>query len=342
VYSALTKQRGKKLSSAKQIKLIQLMNSLFASGFQLSEIINFLERAKLTDIEFTKVMRQGLIDGLSLSEIFSQLKFSPAVVTQIALAENHGNIIETMQLIEDNLRKIDAVKKKLISIATYPLILLAFLVLIMVGMKNYLIPQVTSDTGASKNFAVEIVSNLPSVFGIAAAIVLFFTLLIIWRCKRTSPLKNYQFASRLPILRNYIKLYATAYFAREWGILISQGLELKEIFQISSSATSKLFAEVGQELGEKLELGEEFHQSSQRLNIFTTELSLIIEYGEMKAKLGQELMIFSEESWEKFFQKIDRAMQFIQPLVFLFVALAIVLIYAAMLLPIYQNINLSV
>ncbi|MFX3885028.1 type II secretion system F family protein, partial [Streptococcus suis] len=43
---------------------------------------------------------------------------------------------------------------------------------------------------------------------------------------------------------------------------------------------------------------------------------------------------------EDFFSRVNRAMQFIQPLVFLFVALMVVLIYASMLLPIYQNMEL--
>lgn len=37
------------------------------------------------------------------------------------------------------------------------------------------------------------------------------------------------------------------------------------------------------------------------------------------------------------FEKVEKAMTIIQPLVFLFVALMIVLIYAAMLLPIYDQ-----
>ena len=45
----------------------------------------------------------------------------------------------------------------------------------------------------------------------------------------------------------------------------------------------------------------------------------------------------AEKTWEEFFLRINRAMNFIQPLVFIFVALVIVLLYAAMLLPIYQN-----
>ena len=64
---------------------------------------------------------------------------------------------------------------------------------------------------------------------------------------------------------------------------------------------------------------------------------LMIEYGEVKSKLGSELEIYAEKTWEDFFRRVHKAMNVIQPLVFVFVALVIVLLYAAMLLPIYQN-----
>ena len=50
--------------------------------------------------------------------------------------------------------------------------------------------------------------------------------------------------------------------------------------------------------------------------------------------------MYVTECWEEFFTRVNSAMQLIQPLVFLFVALTVVLIYAAMLLPIYQNMEL--
>ena len=51
----------------------------------------------------------------------------------------------------------------------------------------------------------------------------------------------------------------------------------------------------------------------------------------MKAKLGDELRVYADESWTKCFEKVEKTITLIQPLVFLFVALMIVLIYAAML-----------
>lgn len=63
----------------------------------------------------------------------------------------------------------------------------------------------------------------------------------------------------------------------------------------------------------------------------------MIEYGDIKSKLGQELDIYSQESWETFFSQLNRATQWIQPIIFLLVAVIIVMIYAAILLPIYQH-----
>ena len=86
-----------------------------------------------------------------------------------------------------------------------------------------------------------------------------------------------------------------------------------------------------------LQGGQSYADKVASYPFFKKELSLMIEYGEVKSKLGSELEVYAEKTWEEFFLRINRAMNFIQPLVFIFVALVIVLLYAAMLLPIYQN-----
>ena len=63
----------------------------------------------------------------------------------------------------------------------------------------------------------------------------------------------------------------------------------------------------------------------------------MIEYGEVKSKLGSELEIYAEKTWEDFFHRVHKAMNVIQPLVFCLCGSCECLLYAAMLLPIYQN-----
>ena len=104
---------------------------------------------------------------------------------------------------------------------------------------------------------------------------------------------------------------------------------------------SQLFKEIGQDLAQALQNGREFSQTIATYPFFKKELSLIIEYGEVKSKLGSELEIYAEKTWEAFFTRVNRTMNLVQPLVFIFVALIIVLLYAAMLMPMYQNMEVN-
>ncbi|MCC9682276.1 hypothetical protein HK262_01970, partial [Streptococcus agalactiae] len=148
------------------------------------------------------------------------------------------------------------------------------------------------------------------------------------------------FLTTIPLVGSYVKLYLTAYYAREWGNLLSQGIELDQIVKVMQNQKSKLFREIGYDMEEGFLSGKAFHQKVLDYPFFLTELSLMIEYGQVKAKLGTELDIYADEKWEDFFTKLARATQLIQPVIFIFVALIIVMIYAAMLLPMYQNMEI--
>lgn len=325
---------GKKLALAKQVKLLQLMTNLFKSGFHLAEIIEFLDKSKLTDQKFVKTMREGLLEGKNLSEIMGDLGFNQSVVTQISLAQAHGNLQETMELVEKNLMKIQQLKKKLLQLMTYPVVLLLFLAGIMLGLKNYLLPQLESQNAASG-----LINHFPQLFLGGLLLIIGLSLLVIHLAKKRPALEVCRRLAKIPGLKKSARLYFTAYFAREWGNLICQGLEFREILPIMQEQKNRLFKEIGLKLEEKMNKGESFSSQIDQLKIFNPELALIIEYGELKSKLGRELLIYSDECSEKFFFQINQKMQFIQPIVFIFVALMIVLVYAAMLLPIYQNMN---
>ena len=117
---------------------MQLMTNLFSSGFHLAEIVDFLERSKLVEAKFVTTIREGLSNGQSLSEILNDLRFSNSVITQVALADYHGNTLQTLQLITENLTQVQKVRQKLVTVATYPIILLVFLIVIVLGLKNLL------------------------------------------------------------------------------------------------------------------------------------------------------------------------------------------------------------
>lgn len=322
----------KKLSLRQQRQLIQLLGTLLANGFSLDEAIGFLERSHMLESGYTQKMYQALLDGKSLAQILSTLGFSDQLVTQISLADRHGNIQATLLLLDAYLNQLMLVRKKILEVLTYPVMLLGFLVFIMLGLKTYLLPQLEGE-----NLATKLILAAPQLF-LVGLLLLLIGLGVggIW-AKRTKRLTLYNRLASLPYLGRFISDYLTAYYAREWGNLIGQGLEMSQIVQVMQEQKSQLFQEIGQDLERSLTAGRTFQEQVARYRFFRPELSLIIAYGDIKAKLGTELSVYARETWTSFFDRVNRASQIIQPLVFVVVAIMIVMIYAAMLLPIYQS-----
>nr|WP_099092249.1 competence type IV pilus assembly protein ComGB [Streptococcus pantholopis] len=334
VISPKKKRNTKKLKLKEQRKIVQLFNNLFDSGFSLTEMVVFLKRSQLLADKHTDKMHSVLLNGQGLAEMMAVLGFSDAVFTQLTLAEIHGNTKRSLHKIESYLESLLLVRRKLIETGTYPLLLLAFLVILMFSLKNYLLPQLEG-----VNFASQVILHFPSLLLLLLSILLVLGSALYFFAKRLPRITIVSWGSRLPWLGDYLRLYLTAYYAREWGNLIGQGIELAQIVQIMQKQKAQLFRELGHHMGEGLLSGEEFHNKVLEYPFFCKELGLIIEYGEIKAKLGKELEIYAQETWETFFNRLIKATQLIQPLVFIAVALMIVMIYAAMLLPMYQNIG---
>ena len=87
------------------------------------------------------LMKESLIRGDRLYQMLALVGFSDNIVTQISLADKHGNLLGSLTKIETYMLRMTKVRKKLMEVATYPILLLGFLILIMLGLKNYLLPN---------------------------------------------------------------------------------------------------------------------------------------------------------------------------------------------------------
>ncbi len=305
-----------------------------ASGFYLVEMIDFMEKTKVLSKAEIKILRQQFMDGQPMSYFLSILRFPENIISQVYFAECHGNIETSLNYIKNYLKDIQSVKRKLIEVTMYPFILVVFLLGIMLGLNHYLIPQMEE-----KTLLTEFLVHFPLYFFITSFIttLIILTLILIWR--KGSKMKQLNRYCRIPVLSYFIKLYMTAYYAREWGNLLSQGIELSNLLQMMTAQNAKLVMELGKDIENELIQGIPFHEKVKSYPFFIKELSLMIEVGQLKSKLGQELLIYADLVWNQFFSRLHKATQFIQPFIFLFVAVIIVMVYAAMLLPMYHNIG---
>jgi competence protein ComGB len=98
-----------------------------------------------------------------------------------------------------------------------------------------------------------------------------------------------------------------------------------------------LMREMAQGIEKEIEKGISINGPIKEWHFLNPELSLIILQGEVKGNLGKELLIYGRREWEGLMKLADKKMRFLQPMMFLLIAVLIISVYSALLLPIYKG-----
>lgn len=330
-----------KLSREQQQQFIHLLSDMLKNGFTIYESIKFMEKSASFSRETMQYIINVMENGQSFDYSLKALSFNQQVIVQIHLAQEHGNLTDTLIKLNEHLRALAKQRKKFYKVVSYPLLLLLFLIGILLSMRQFLLPQLLLNNSIQKeNIGVQFIQQSP--YFLASLVTGFSLVYLVTRIilSKKSALEKAEFFAKVPIIKGFYKEAVSAFFALEWGKLFYQGLEVKTIIQLMrDSEHQTLMKEVATESEIELIGGRTLSEQVTMYPFFTSELALIIQQGEVKGNLGKELIIYSQLSWQRFFQKIEKAILWIQPVVFLVVALLVISIYAAMLLPIYGNLE---
>lgn len=274
-------------------------------------------------------------------ECLTYLGFQSLIVGQIELSYVHGDLPQTLKKISQHLRTVDKHKRYLYKTLSYPVLLFSFLIIVVISIRQVLLPQLMStDMMKNENLGLSVIHNSPYYIGSLFLVVLIMVVIALYLLKRKNSCQKALFFSKLPIYGKFYKKYLTAFFANEWGKLFLQGLEIKDVVYLMQTSNYTLLTnELAEQFEQAFLKGHLFHQQLVVLSFFLPEFSLIIQQGEMKGHLGRELILYSELCWQQLFNELEKIMNWIQPMVFLIIALLVVGVYASLLLPIYGNLE---
>ena len=84
-------------------QLLEMFVLLLENGFSIQESLHVMIRSQSFSQELLTIMTEALSSGKSLAECFDLMGFTTQEVMQIQLAEVHGNLIEALQNISQQL-----------------------------------------------------------------------------------------------------------------------------------------------------------------------------------------------------------------------------------------------
>ncbi|MEB6289978.1 type II secretion system F family protein [Staphylococcus xylosus] len=333
------------LSEKDKIRLLSKLKDLLEHGFTLSDSFDFLlQHTKIRSLETKLLIKAELQHGAYCSQILKLLKYPKSIIMLIYFAEMFGDLTDTLPHAQEYLLRNYKIKKRLFKTIQYPLLLLSIFIIMLIIINHTIIPEFQN---LYHNMGVEISSvqrdlsfiilNLPSFIWYLLLVILL-TLVLFWLLYIKLPIHyKLKLMLSMPIVSKFFKLYKTFRLSSEFSLFYKNGISLQKIVDIYSEQKDDSYLNyLANALSSGTQKGLKLSEILTKLSCFEKELVIFIEEGEKKGRLEVELKLYSEIIIDKIQQSMQFIIKFIQPCIFLVIAIMIVSLYLVIMLPMFD------
>ncbi len=280
--------------------------------------------------------------GKALSEAFSLFpaSFDSVYISMVRAGENTGKIDEAFVELYKVIARTEKFKKQAQSALFYPLFLLSFCLLILVGLFLFLIPsmkellegrELNPMTDVILKMSNWLVGNWPWFFPAFASILIGATLSF-----RLQMVKNFfhRTFTKIPLIRTIFTEAILMRFCRVLSILLRSGVPIVEAIQYAKGVIHHVeFEKVMEEAEKGLVRGVKFSQELKKSPLIPPMVVRMIETSEETGRTSEMLMSISEIYEEMLEKTISQFTNLLQPVMLLILGLLVGVVLLAVLLP---------
>lgn len=331
-----------RLKGSDQAAFLSELAELSQAGYPLSLSLDVLKTGHPAWETSLSDVQKNLASGVNLSRALQRV-LSPTLATYLDLAQQHGQFDETLALLAEKVRQLLSYQRQLKQALTYPALLILVLIGLVFTLENTLYPVFAElagnmgDGGGSSWPLFFLHVLLAVVLGSAALLFAFYVYLL-----KRRPLKRLLILGRVPILSAMTKDLVTALLAEHLGIFLGAGLTLPAIiehFNQEEGQSTSLSQEMARKAKGALTQGKELSEWLRLQSYLRPGLSAYLTRGYNSKTLSAYLSYYAKREYERFDQQMKAFFNLLQPILFSIIGGTIVLLYLAMLLPLYQNLG---
>ena len=338
-----------KKNSVKQLpSFLNRVSTLLNEGYTFSDSIEMLLPYHVDDPKaWRKMVVEKLKNGEGTTEILECFSIPKHFLVVIKISEESGKLSQSLQTISQQLDFNEKMRKKLINLLSYPLLLSVFLISIFIAFRTYFLPNISQilNTRSSGGNTTLLISSIflrfPDLLFLILILIIFFLMSFIIYIKRLDVQKQLPLLQKLPIISYFYKLHITKQLAKTMGELLIGGFSLQQALTIlQDQQLNKILAYVAKEIEGQVIFGESLSSAVSKIGWFAGKFEEFIMHGENSGYLGRQLLIYSELIDEKIQSLVKKGVSIIQPVFFIIIALSIIAAYLSILLPMYELIEI--
>ena len=327
----------------------QEMLVLIKAGMPIMQILDTILERHDSD-KFSEILRQVREDvkgGAALSAALEKHGriFPHLYVASIRAGERTGDIAHTIRRYIQFLKRVDAIRKKVVAAVFYPSILVVFAFMAITMLLLYVVPtfsQVYSDAGSQLPVPTLMLIAFTSFL---KRYILFGVLLVIagaaayrsWVATESGRFRVDSFKLTIPYAGVIFSKYSVASFSRTLATVLGSGIPIVESLRMSIGTLNNLYME--KKLFEAVKFVEEGGRLStafERADIMPSLALRMLGVGEATGSLEDMLVDIADYLEDELEERMHLLTTAIEPAIMLVMGVVIGGIIIAMYLPIFK------
>jgi general secretion pathway protein F len=343
---------GHKTSSSKAhfplLLFSQELLALLDAGLNLAEALKTLhdkERQPAVQIILAQVL-QELREGRNYSDVLETLPhhFSEVYIATVRASERTGDLPQALTRFIAYQHQLDTIRKKLVSTAIYPAMLMVVGGFVMLFLLGYVVPRfsvVYESSGREMpwmsalllSFGKQIYNN----WQIAVVLLVTVLSLLAWavsQVKGRTWLLNQ--ILRLPFLADKADEFRLARFYRAVSLLLASGISLSRAMGMVTGLLGPRQQDPLKRCRLEVEQGKSLSTALIHAGLASPVAESLIKVGERSGQMAEMLERTARFSDEEFARWVDWASRLLEPILMMAIGLVIGTVVVLMYLPIFE------
>ncbi len=339
-----------KVSLEEQINFAKNLAVLLKGGVTINEAVDSLANQSRPG-PMKKILyriKSRLENGVSLHSAISgeEGSFGRIFVSLVKAGELSGSLSENLEFLAVWLERDSTLRKQISAVLIYPKIVLTAVILLGGGLSIFILPKLVpmfTSLHVQLPLITQIVLNI-SLFTqkywllvVAGAFLLWLAIFLIFKI----PMMKYFYHKTLvfsPYVKEFVVGYQLALFSQLMGTLMKSGISIDEALETAYVGTSNLYyRKVLREIIARINNGVSLVSTMELYKeLYPSNSISVLSVGENSGTLEESFFKVSDFWTREIIDRTKILPTIIEPVLLVFIALAVGLIAMSIILPIYK------
>lgn len=340
-----------------QVHFAKRLSFLIGAGVSILDSLTMLKnqaRSSSQKYIYGSVITD-VTNGLFLSAGLAKFErfFGTFAINIIKVGETSGSLTQNLNYLADELRKKEALRKKVVGALIYPIFITIATLILAGSLTVFIFPKVmpifkSLDVGLPITTVILLaISDFLSAYGLHLMGGIIIFVIIIRLMIRTLPPFRFimhRVSLHLPIFGKLMKYYFMTNFCRTLGLLLKSGVNVVEAIEITGDTLGNdVYKAECKKIAKIVMRGEKISTHlSKRPFLFPDFTAHLIAVGEETGSLSDTLIYLSEMYESETSDMTNNLSNSIEPVLMIFMGLIVGFVAVSVIAPIYevtQNLN---